>query len=626
MRLAQLGRSAASRRLPGLSPRLLCTAKPPAEPSGSIPAASLDAAGLPSTAPGETIVPGWLPGFLRPEASIAPDGFNRWMALPPVVAVQLSVGSLYAWSIFNGPLQRELGVIASSSADWALADIVPIFSTTCVVFGLSVATLGKGIETIGPRAAAAFGTAFWGGGLALTGIGAQMHSLPLLYAGYGICGGLGFALGYTSPLANNLSWFPDKKGMATGIAVGGFGSGALVCVPLASWLMAQYRELPTLLGMKDEVALTQEAGRTLAQVGGELQEVVVATAESLKVMPGVVEGGVYVVGTGSTGLSATFLTLSGGYTALMLLGALGQRLPRAFVEASFAKKSEGAGGDAATPPYVPVDTFCTLPQFWLLSAGIFGNAITGITLISCAKTLMSECYSPAYPLLVDGAFAGSFVAGMSLANLGGRLFWPSVSDAIGRRNTFLTFGALGVPILATMPSIAAAAAAAGGTDTMPLYAFIGSTMALTTCYGGLLGVFPPYLADIAGQKNVASIYGRVLASWACAALIGPKLMTYFRSTAMDEQLAKLAAQVDPTKFEAAFGAPVDELVTLTAAKAVTIPKLLELLPPGTPDPSYLLYDTTMYSLSGVVGMAFVANALVRPVDPKYFTGGGGGAK
>ena len=118
----------------------------------------------------------------------------------------------------------------------------------------------------------------------------------------------------------------------------------------------------------------------------------------------------------------------------------------------------------------------------------------------------------------------------------------------------------------------------------------------------------------------------LLASWACAALIGPKLMTYFRSTAMDEQLAKLAAQVDPTKFEAAFGAPVDELVTLTAAKAVTIPKLLELLPPGTPDPSYLLYDTTMYSLSGVVGMAFVANALVRPVDPKYFTGGGGGAK
>ena len=91
------------------------------------------------------------------------------------------------------------------------------------------------------------------------------------------------------------------------------------------------------------------------------------------------------------------------------------------------------GGDAATPPYVPVDTFCTLPQFWLLSAGIFGNAITGITLISCAKTLMSECYSPAYPLLVDGAFAGSFVAGMSLANLGGRLFWPGINIRTGVR-------------------------------------------------------------------------------------------------------------------------------------------------------------------------------------------------
>jgi len=112
--------------------------------------------------------------------------------------MQLSIGSLYAWSIYNGPLTRELGVVSACSMDWGLSDVVPIFSTTCLTFGLSVGLLGKHIESIGPRASAAFGAAFWGGGLALTGIGVNMHSLPLLYAGYGLCGGLGFALGYIS--------------------------------------------------------------------------------------------------------------------------------------------------------------------------------------------------------------------------------------------------------------------------------------------------------------------------------------------------------------------------------------------------------------------------------------------
>ena len=133
--------------------------------------------------------------------------YNRWLAMPPVLAITGSIGSLYAWSIFNGPLTRDIGVVAASSADWGLGEVVPIFSTTAVVFGCSVWGLGQYIERSGPRQCGAISAACWGGGLALAGLGAQMHSLPLVYAGYGVLGGLGFAFGYISPLSNMMTWY-----------------------------------------------------------------------------------------------------------------------------------------------------------------------------------------------------------------------------------------------------------------------------------------------------------------------------------------------------------------------------------------------------------------------------------
>ena len=136
-----------------------------------------------------------------------------------------------------------------------------------------------------------------------------------------------------------------------------------------------------------------------------------------------------------------------------------------------------------------------------------------------------------------------------------------------------------------------------------------------------MGILPPYLADMCGAKNATSIYGRVLTGWAAACLIGPRMMTYLRESAYTEQLTSLAGQVAPDKFAAAFGAPVTELPTLIKAKAVTIPRLLELLPPDTPNPTYVLYDSTLYTFAGVVAMGLVANGLVRPVPSKYFVTG-----
>jgi len=348
------------------------------------------------------------------------------------------------------------------------------------------------------------------------------------------------------------------------------------------------------------------------EVGGQMKEVVVATADSLKVMPGIVENGVYVVGTGSTGLGYTFLTLSGIYTSCMLVGALGQRFPRSFVENAMG----AAKKDAAPAPYVPVETFMTLPQFPLMTVGLMGNAMSGACIIAAAKTIMAETFGPTYPLLVDAAFAGSFVAGLSLANLGGRLFWPGVSDAIGRRNTNITFAVVSVPVLAAMPTINAMTV--GGESTMPLYGFIACSSLLVSCYGGLLGILPPYISDLCGAKNATSIYGRVLAGWAVSLFVGPKLMTTLRTASMNEELAKLAATVDEAKFQETFGAPVSQLAELTKANAVTISKLLAICPEGTVNPSYMLYDTTLYSLAGIVGVAAVANALVKPVPAKYF--------
>ena len=345
------------------------------------------------------------------------------------------------------------------------------------------------------------------------------------------------------------------------------------------------------------------------EVGGQLKEVVVATATDLSAMPGLVEHGVYLAGTGSTGVAPTFFCLSALYTAVMAVGALGQRLP--------AKQATTAGAPAAADqPYVPVETVTRLPQFWLIWAGVMGNAMAGITIISCAKTIMAETFGSQLPLYVDGGFAAAYVAGLSLANLGGRLFWAATSDKIGRRATYLTFGVVGLPVLCAIPSLTAMVAAEP--STVPLWAFVAGSSVVISCYGGLLGILPAYVNDKFGARNATSIFGLCMTGWASAALVGPQLMTALRSASYTRALDDLAQAVDPARFAEHFGAPLADLPALVQAKAVTIPRLLEIMPPGTLDPSYMLYNTTIYTMAGALGAAFLANALVRPIDPKHF--------
>jgi len=563
------------------------------------------------------------------------DGPAAPAATPPLhrdtaCRAGVSARSVYAWSIFNEPLTRIQGVIAPSAADWALSSVVPIFSACAVTLGVCTFTLGKWAERVGPRAVAATAAVCWSSGLALTALGCTTHTLPLLYAGYGVLGGAGWALGYISPVSNLIKWFPDKRGLASGMALTAFGGGAMLATPLNEWLMARGFRAPDCVGKVGEegcpVVFTDEAGRRVAQVGDAVREVVVAgSAEVARFGEALTEGGVYLVGTGDSGTAATFATLGFGYLGAMLGGALMNRVPPDnYVPPGAAPGGEGA--PAAVVPRQPAsligpslqpaersldaDAVLRTPQFYLLWAACMGNAVAGVTVISCAKTLMHDCFAASLPAIVTGGFAASYVAALSAANMAGRLGWASASDSLGRKNAYFAL-ALGAPICLSIPLLTGWVSSEP--SVAPLVLFFGGTWLIVSFYGGVFSVLPAYIADIFGQRNVGAIHGRLLTAWSGAALTGPVLLSWLRQRSYTTALDDLAARVDPARFREAFGAPLERLHDLVAAKTVTIPRLLELCPSGTPDPTPMLYDTTMYSMAGILAAAAVANAAIRNV-------------
>lgn len=472
------------------------------------------------------------------------------------------------------------------------------------------------MERVGPRANGVIAAGCWGSGLAVAGLGTMMHNLPAIYLGYGLLGGLGFAFGYISPVTNLIKWFPDKRGLATGLGVMAFGGGALLCAPLSTKLFAEYQKVPEMIGTVDTMTVINETGRKFVEIGGDLQEVVVTTAETVNNMPGLVDGGVYLCGSGDTGLSSTFLTLSAMYTGAMLTGALAQKSPAIDTSAEAAPTPVSKTSTLPSPDhYVPIDNLLKTPQFYLFWLGACGNAMAGVAIISCAKTIMGDVFGTQLPLIVDGAFAASYVAGISVANMGGRLGWAAASDKIGRRNAYLAFGAVGIPACLAIPQLTAAVSLSA--DPTYLWAFTGASCAAISCYGGLLGILPAYISDTFGIKNTPSIFGRLMTGWAAAALIGPSLLTYLRGSSYNEALVDLSTKVDPAAFQEKFGSGVENLTALVDAKAVTIPALMQIAPAGTIDPTCAIYDTSMYAMATALGGAFVCNYLVKPVDAKY---------
>jgi len=219
------------------------------------------------------------------------------MAVPPSFLVQLSIGSVYAWSMWNTPLTRELGVVASSADDWTLGTVVPVFSCTATFLGITTFFLGPWAERAGPKMVASAAALSYSSGCLLSSLGCYYHSLPLIYLGYGVFGGIGWGLGYISPVSTLLKWFPDRRGLASGLALTAFGGGAVLAAPTIKYLQDLNFKAPEFVGSLCETTLVTQEGRQFAEIAGQLKEVVVATAHDVAELPGLSEG-VYLVGTG----------------------------------------------------------------------------------------------------------------------------------------------------------------------------------------------------------------------------------------------------------------------------------------------------------------------------------------
>lgn len=320
-----------------------------------------------------------LTSLLDYDRTIAPPGYSRWLIPPAALAVHLSIGQVYAFSVFRNPLVERF--------DTSLTAIGVIFSIAIVMLGLSAAFGGKWVERNGPRKAMFVAGLCWSGGFAVGALGVATGQLWLLYLGYGFLGGLGLGIGYISPVSTLIKWFPDRPGLATGIAIMGFGGGALIASPLSSELLTRYADTPA-----DAVV-------------------------------------------------PTFLTLGGIYFVVMMMGAFTVRVPARGWRPTGARRAEPRQAPTDEAPAlrgVAVETAVRTPQFWLLWTVLLCNVTAGIGILEQASPMVQEFFTEVGP-----AEAAGYVGFLSLCNMLGRLAWSSASDAIGRKRVYIGYLGLG---------------------------------------------------------------------------------------------------------------------------------------------------------------------------------------
>jgi MFS family permease len=475
------------------------------------------------------------PGLLERNRIIAKAGFNRWLVPPAALCIHLCIGMAYGFSVFWLPLSRALGITAAktcpdmtlvqelftTTCDWRIASMGWMFTLFFVLLGVSAAIWGGWLERVGPRKAGAVAACCWAGGLVLGGIGVYIHQLWLMWLGAGVIGGVGLGLGYISPVSTLIKWFPDHRGMATGFAIAGFGGGAMIGAPLAN-ILINYFKTPT-----------------------------------------------------SVGVWETFITMGAIYFVFMMIGAFGYRLPPA-----------GWRPDGWTPPdtskamitqhHVHLKDAHKTKQFWLIWAVLCLNVSAGIGVIGMASPMLQEIFggtlighpelgftqlTPDQRTIIAGIAAG-FAGLISLFNIGGRVFWSSLSDYIGRKNTYYTFFLLGIAMYALAPWAAHSSNKA---------LFVAFFCVILSMYGGGFATVPAYLADIFGTQFVGAIHGRLLTAWSTAGIVGPVVVNYIR------------------EFEITAGVPRDHV-----------------------------YDVTMYVLAGMLVVGFVCNYLVKPLADHWF--------
>lgn len=555
-------------------------------------------------------------GLLAKERIIAAPGYNRWRVPIASILIHLCIGSVYAWSIYNPHLTRINGVVTSAGDDWSLSEVVWIFTVAIVFLGLAAAFAGKWLEQVGPRMVGVVSACCWGGGYLVGAAGIMTHQLWLLYLGYGVIGGCGLGLGYVSPVSTLIRWFPDRRGMAAGMAIMGFGGGAMIGTPMKEYFIRLFYRAPEYLGTQSQVELVTEAGRRFAEVGGVLREVVIVGATEARDMTLPGPEGVYIVDSGATGVAEAFILIGLIYLAVMLIAAFSYRLPpQGWQPDGWQAPDEDARNKLITTANVDIDQALRTPQFYQLWIVLCLNVTAGIGVLGVARTMITEIFGTTLPQTVDTAFAATYVVMISAFNMVGRFIWASASDYLGRRNTYWIFFLLGIALYLSVPFTAQQVSASP--SIIWLVYFYAATMIIFTMYGGGFATIPAYLADIFGTRYVGGIHGRLLTAWSTAGVLGPLAITSLRQNSVTRAINDLVATIDPQRFVEHFGAPLSQLDALVAQNSVTIARLMEIAPPGTSDPTSGLYNSTMILMALLLAIALVSNALMKPVDPRH---------
>lgn len=378
---------------------------------------------------------------------IAPVGWSRWLVPPAALSIHLSIGQAYAWSVFKPPLEDALGLSGTQSA-------LP-FQLGIVMLGLSAAFGGTLVERRGPRWAMTVALVCFSSGFLLSALGAATGQFWLIILGYGFVGGIGLGIGYISPVSTLIKWFPDRPGMATGIAIMGFGGGALIASPWSAQMLESF-------------------------------------------------------GSDTSGIALAFLVHGLSYAVFMLLGVLLVRVPRPRAEESAAGRTTAPVG-----PRVSARRALRTPQFWLLWVVLCTNVTAGIGILEKAAPMISDFFADTSAPVSATAAAG-FVALLSAANMAGRIGWSSTSDLIGRKNIYRVYLGAGVLMYALIALVGSSSKPLFVLCALVILSFYGGGFATIPAY--LKDLFGTYqVGAIHGRLltawSTAGVLGPLIVNW-----------------------------------------------------------------------------------------------------------------
>jgi MFS family permease len=414
--------------------------------------------------------------------TIAGPGYNRWLVPPAALAIHLAIGQAYAFSVFNKPLGALISGDVDKPApnDWTALQIGITFSIAIVLLGLSAAIFGKWLERVGPRKAMLAASLCFGGGFLIGSLGIHLHNIWLLYFGYGFVGGIGLGIGYISPVSTLIKWFPDRKGVATGMAIMGFGGGAMIGSPLANNLMNHFKS------------------------------------------------------SAPMGVAPTFIVMGVVYLIFMQFGVWTIRVPADdWKPVGYVPSTEH--NDLITTANVSADNAIKTPQFWMLWVVLLCNVTAGIGVLETASPLIQETFSDTAMGAgkgVTAAAAAGFVGLLSLFNLLGRFFWSSASDKLGRKTAYAIYFGLGILLYALIPTLG---------HNLQLTLFVVVACVIISMYGGGFATAPAYLSDLFGKYQVGAIHGRLLTAWSTAGVLGPLIVHYLSDSRRAQGFSGAAA-------------------------------------------------------------------------------------